>query len=332
MSILLFSDLHLDQWRQFSSVNENGFSTRLLEQIRVIHKVCEIAVTENVSDIIFLGDLFNSQGESLPKVVYNAAFHCLQELSKVKPLYIIVGNHDMYRKMHILSSYQEIRNVTIVDRPMFINRGGYQIDLVPWEQQMKVKSRGDILLGHCEVVGTNMGNAISKVGYNPEEFEGYSRIYLGHFHTRQHFNVPKCQEAMYIGSVMQNNYSDTDENKGITILNTADTHSKLLPILSPRFLKSEVSSKTGIDSFTGMVNSTSDYYRLVVRNSKLEIPKFDHRVQVEWDVKESANARMEIKSEESIKDIVYRFVETHKTALDKDRIKETLNNIMTGEW
>lgn len=335
MSILLFADLHLDQWRQFSVLTENGFNSRLLEQLKVINQVTKIAVDENVTDIIFLGDLINSQGESLPKIVYNAAFFVVNALSKVRPVKLIVGNHDIYRLMHILNPFEALTDVEVIDKTSFCHIEGKKIDMVPWECQLPKRDIGDILLGHCDVVGTKMGNTASKVGFNPGDFEGYERVYLGHLHTRQHFNVPRCKEAMYIGSVMQHNYADTDEAKGVTIISPANGWAdlcRLVPIASPRFLQSEVSTKTALGNFSSMVDSSPDYYRLIVRNSKLEIPKYDHRVQVEWDIKESANARMDIKAEESVKDIVYKFVETHNTKLDKKGIRDMIDHVMEGVW
>lgn len=293
--------------------------------------VADICQDENIRSIVFMGDLINSQAESLPKVVYNAAYFVVSTLAKIKPLYLLVGNHDIYRLMHILDSFESIPNVYIVSKTVSKNIDGVQIDMVPWEQQLP-KRRGDICLAHCEVKGSNMGGTVSKTGFDPGEFEGYDRVYLGHFHTRQHFNVPGCKEAMYIGSIMQHNYSDTNESKGVSIITSGPGLCNLAPIISPNFLKSEVSTKTALYNFNNMVDSSTDYYRLIVRNSKLELPKYSHRVQVEWDVKESANARMDVKAEESVKDIVYRFIETHKTELDKKNIRETLDSLMLGVW
>lgn len=330
MTILILADLHLDHYRQFSTVTESGLNSRLLSQLEVMREVCQIAKQGNVESIIFLGDLINSQGESLPKIIYNSVYLVLSKLAQVAPTYVLIGNHDVYRAMHILSAFTPIKDLTIIDKSLTMKLNGLNVDMVPWENRLP-KKHGDILFGHLETKGQDMGGIPSPVGFEKTDYFGYRKIYLGHFHTLHSFEVPGCTEAMYIGAVMQNSYSDTGEQKGVHILDK-DWNRTFVPIRSPLFLQATIASQEAMDNFMKNGHNDVDYFRLILRDPDIKLSKFDHRIQIEWDVMPTHEARMEIKESESLREITHNFINTSKTVLDKEAIKKQLDEIMEGVW
>jgi hypothetical protein len=86
---------------------------------------CENAKKERASHVIFLGDWFENRN-----AVNVLTLHFAQEACRLLndleiPVYIIIGNHDLYhrenRKVFSTKVFQEFKNITMVSEPTVVD-------------------------------------------------------------------------------------------------------------------------------------------------------------------------------------------------------------------
>jgi predicted MPP superfamily phosphohydrolase len=333
--IVMFSDLHLDNFRQFSTIDELGFNSRLLEQMRVVQRVVKylhsLKAAGKKITIVFLGDLINGQGESIHKTVNYVMHTVARQVADIAPTYMVVGNHDVYRNIHILQALEPISNLQYVDKTTAVNIDGYDIDIVPWNCEIPEK-RGDILMGHIPISGDEFVSVFDKNAIDRNMLHGYNMVFLGHYHTHHEFAVPGVQKAMYVGAIMANSFSDTLEDRGLTILD--DGRISFVPIPSPKFIERYVSTQEQMDSAIKEYNETDNYFRIIVTSPDVTIPEVGHRVQFEVNYKsvETVTRLAMPTTKETMRDLVHRVIDLSNTALDRDEIKAELDSVMKGVW
>lgn len=328
MSLVFITDLHLDNYRPFSKLAANGMNSRLLDQMNVIKDVSKAIEKLQPEAIFFLGDLFNGMTESLPKIIYMAGYLTAQAWSQVAPLYIIVGNHDIYRGMHVLSTFESLPNVHIVSSTVSIKADGYDIDLIPWNNPLP-EVHGDICAGHMEVFGAMMDAAYAcKGGVQPTIFKGYKYVMLGHFHNPQSFLVPGAIDARYIGSVMQTDRRRTSEGfMGLVGINNNEIVE--IPIESPRIYDLTATTTEELAVACETIDShPKDYFRLTLTSPELSYGSQTHRVSVEYHLPEIGSSRLQLESilyspnSTRLVSVVEKWIEQANTVLDKDELKK----------
>ena len=74
--------------------------------------------------IVHLGDLFDNRN-IIPINLLNYGMDIVEEISKIAPLHIIIGNHDLYSKsaseINSVRPFKYIPNVEIYDTPKVLN-------------------------------------------------------------------------------------------------------------------------------------------------------------------------------------------------------------------
>jgi len=289
----------------------------LLSQIVVINRVINLA--KEVDWIAFLGDFFNGQGESLSKILYNVGFSLIKDLQATKPTFILVGNHDLYRNTNILQSFGELPNVTLIDETVDIRLESCLITLVPYGG--RIPSSGNILFGHLGIEGVkSVTGGIIPGEVHPKELAGFEQVLLGHYHARQELG-----NIQYIGAVMQHSFSDIGNKCGVTIQNRDKF--KFIEVISPTFNHIIIKSKEDVDAFMENRNSRN-YYTLTVKDRKLELPSFDYRVVVEYDVEETVEGRLKQEKNETLETTIVNFIEKANTQVDKELAKKYITEIL----
>ena len=326
MKVLLWGDIQLDQYKAFSSLLPGGINSRLYDQILVVNQVKNLAKQEKVDAIIFLGDLINPMGEGLCKPVYNAVFYTASRLAAIAPSYFLVGNHDVYRGVHVLAALEAIENCYVVKDTSRITIAGEDIDLVPWNQPLPDKdNRSKILLGHIEIAGCQVHVGVPYVGgRNASDLEGYEYIYLGHFHTRQTIPVKGAREALYLGAVMACNFSDTPEQRGAYIFDSGNL--RFCPLSSPRFKTQSIASVEEFSNFIRTTKGTKDFWRVTIQHPDIKpdpIPGF----QFVYDIAPQHQGRMAIEKRETLMSIIKRFIQEANWAGDKDEATKFLEDL-----
>lgn len=295
--------------------------------MKVINQIGDIIEKTKEDEVVFLGDLINSFSDSLPKVIYNAAFYAIQLWSKNAHLYLILGNHDIYRNMHCFSAMEALPNCEVISSPTKVTIQGYKTDLVPWGYPIPDKNKGDILAGHIPIIGAWVSGDKKKradEGYSKENLFGYKYAFLGHFHERQQFEVSGGIYAGYIGSVIQINLaSSPTDHRGIVFLNS-NNQPLFYDIKSPKIEEIIIPTQEAADFFLRETYNNYDYFKLVITGIDVTLPSFDHRVVVEYDIAPSQTARIEETPNEDIREIIDKFIDQANTKLSKTEIKKYL--------
>uniref|UniRef100_A0A6M3IUG5 Putative calcineurin-like phosphoesterase n=1 Tax=viral metagenome TaxID=1070528 RepID=A0A6M3IUG5_9ZZZZ len=320
-NILIFSDLHLDNYRRFSTISNGGVNSRLLSQINVVGQVKRLAKKLKPEAIVFLGDLFNGQGATINKLLYLMGNNLVYSLQEEFPVYLIVGNHDIYVNTHILTPMAGMPNVRIVESTVDESLIGRRITMVPWCGV--IPRGGDVLLGHLDIDGVKTGIGYELPGtIHQKEVAQYNTVISGHYHTYQ--TLPP--NIVYCGAVMPISFGDVaDEDYGCLILDEDLKFTRSI-IDSPKFIPIIINTQQNIDKFAK--NRGNNYYRLTITDRKIVVPKFDHMVEVEWDVQEEMKARLDYEIDDPLEDILCKYIDQCNTQINKEEAKLVLRGIM----
>lgn len=179
---------------------------------------------EKDSLLFLLGDIFDNR-QLIDVNVMNKAIDIILQLSKILPVYILVGNHDSYKKyetdINSLAAFRFIPNVTVYEDPVIITNGKSGILVMPWigdqekEEQYAIANvdRAQYIFAHTDIAGFKYDNGknITK-GVNFVEMVGYKKILSGHIHKRQEIG-----HVHYIGSPYHTKRGDIGNKKAVYI-------------------------------------------------------------------------------------------------------------------
>ncbi len=272
--ILLIGDSHLslgypnsvDKWFK---IHQEYFQDFLLPLIK----------KELTSDdiIVHLGDLFDNRSV-VPINILNFAQNVLEEMAKICPVHVIVGNHDLYTKstndVNTVKLYKYIPNIFVYEEPTKIEFNGKSILMLPWVEKKKEQvsilkkfTGTDYLFCHSDLNGAKMH--LTSVAHknndkiDVEEFSGYKNVYSGHIHILQ-----RQKQFTFVGNIFEMDRNDRDNQKGIFILDTFDNSERFIENkISPRYKKIWVKTEEDILALDSV--STKDFIDLNISNSLL---------------------------------------------------------------
>lgn len=228
--------------------------------------------------ILHLGDLFDNRNV-IPINLLNYGMDVVEEISKIAPLHIIIGNHDCWSKssdeINTVRPFKWIPNVHIYDKTTQIEFNGLDLCLMPFiekrlEQIKLIKQyrECDYLFCHSDLNGCRMH--LTSVGHRNsdkidiEDFTSFKRVFSGHIHIRQ---VNKNFE--FIGSNFQMDRNDYGDQKGITVLDTNTGETEFIPnMVSPIFKKVRVVDEDGVQLLEEL-KDTKDYIDIAISNNLL---------------------------------------------------------------
>lgn len=318
MSWLIFSDMHLDKHKAFSTITNRGLNSRLVQQVDIIRQVKRILRKEKVTTVFFLGDLFNSLTENISKIVYNVAFYLVQNIAELAHVYLVTGNHDLYNNIHTFTPFSSIPGVEIISETTTITVDDKKIDIVPWNCEIP-KGKSPYCFGHFGIEGAVVGEGFNiDAEVSKEALKKYELVLSGHYHTRQKV----ANNAYHIGAVMSTSFKDSIEDKGVWLLE--DSKLRFVPIKSRKFCTVEVAYSDQIEQFITTTYNEYDYFRLLVKSDDLIIPEFKDNVIVKYDYDPRTPEEMEIPDTSEITSlipIISEFIDKSKTALDKTILK-----------
>lgn len=202
--------------------------------------------------LLHLGDLYENR-TSIEQHVNDIAVDVVEEISKILPFWIIVGNHDIYKKttneINALKNIKYLPNVKVFTKPEMIQIGSKKAFLMPWvgkkrtisEQEVIQKSGGgDYLFCHTDFRGAKFNRAVTiQDGLVIDEDFHYDRIFSGHIHMRQELFG---NQLTFVGTPYQITRADRDNQKGFYILDVESSKDKFIPNkYSPEFIKIHLS-------------------------------------------------------------------------------------------
>jgi DNA repair exonuclease SbcCD nuclease subunit len=223
VSILVFGDTHFKP-RDFEAGEE------------LIAKAHEVATQLTPTAIILLGDTMDTH-ETAKNAPWKQACRFIEGLSEIAPTYVIIGNHDLINQSqfltdnHFFDPLKKWPNVTIIDKPLAVQIGGYNIVLCPYvppgrfeealdmmaelggcEEEFDWRNETSCVFAHQEIEGVEYNGIVSTKG--DRWAEEYPPLICGHIHTP--FQIG--ENVFYPGSSRQ---VDSNENPDKRIWNVS---------------------------------------------------------------------------------------------------------------
>lgn len=207
---IIFNDAHLKTGNEQDVINS------------CLHMI-EYATSNNIKNLIFAGDLFDSRSFQRQAVLQAFDF-ILNEIEKADlTLYLFPGNHDktLYESYDsFLDIYKHYPNVEFNRELKVINLDGVSITLLPFFSDnmlipMLEKAEGtDVLISHFEMAGsTHLGKTSEKTSINQKLLSKFTKTYLGHYHNYHEIS----ENIVHLPSLRQSNFGENNV-KGFTIL------------------------------------------------------------------------------------------------------------------
>lgn len=205
-------------------IGDPHFQISNLKEVRRFIPLClEYATTSRWKAIVVLGDILHDH-ERLHTTALNIAVAFLNDLSKIAPVYALVGNHDLINNSQFLTSNHWMnglklnKNITVVDTVESREINGKRVIFVPYVQpgrfvealETKYKKEewkdADIIFAHQEFKGCKMGSLVSEEGDAWDEMWPF--VISGHIHSNQ---TPQCN-VYYPGSALQVAFGESEKN------------------------------------------------------------------------------------------------------------------------
>lgn len=228
--VLLYSDPHIHNHKQMDQ--------RLTDCLECLEWVFQTAKDRNVKDVICAGDLLHDR-KKISVYAYHQVYKIFSKFNDLKH-WLLLGNHDLwyYEKKDISSvmPFDGMPNVTVIDKPRTINISGMDFDFLPFTHDPisaiteSFSKKSKVMIGHIAVDGAVLNfhhNTQAEVSIeiendmvlvNKDIFNGYKRVFLGHYHGAQKLN----NTVEYIGSLLQLTFGEAFQEKHIILLDLDD--------------------------------------------------------------------------------------------------------------
>nr|QBK94062.1 MAG: DNA repair exonuclease [Pithovirus LCPAC406] len=163
--------------------------------------------------IINMGDTLHNHEKINVTILCNAN-DFLRELSKIAPLFVLIGNHDrsnntvFMNDVHPFNGLKGQDNITIVDKTNIWIYKGLTLGFIPYVSPGRFKEavgdiRYDIIFAHQEFKGSMLNTKIKSK--NGDIFND-SIVISGHIHGRH-----RLKNIYYVGSPMQQSFGEMGE-------------------------------------------------------------------------------------------------------------------------
>jgi DNA repair exonuclease SbcCD nuclease subunit len=227
----------------------SSLNSRLVDQLNILEWILNIAISENISNLVLTGDIFDDRRPSSTIISLFITW-----LNKVVDndinISIIMGNHDSIRSgvfqmsaLDIIAS-ADIEGVSIIKSITTLHTLGSSFTLIPFSDRRSydVNSNAEALsllqgklpyelaeidnknaklvIGHLAIegslpVGDEIDDATNEIFCPIEMFKGYDAAFLGHIHKYQ--IMSKTPFVSHIGSMDISDYGEQDHKKVIVI-------------------------------------------------------------------------------------------------------------------
>lgn len=263
---------------------------------------------------------------------------------------IIPGNHDTYFKnTNELNSLKELlghymNEVNIIMKPTVIDYDGLKFGFVPWicpdneeeTHEFLDKCSADVIGGHFELNGFDMMRGIPCTdGMTDEKLKRFEMVLSGHFHAKS-----TQDNIYYLGSQMEFFWNDCDDAKYFHVLDTETR--ELTPVRNPITLFERIYyDDTATDYLAMDLDYLDDKFVKVVVVNKSDGFIFEnfldrvqsrsiHELKVQEDFTEfvGENVNVEEVDIEDTTNLLNTYIDNVETALDKERIKKEMSNLM----
>lgn len=247
MKILITSDQHWYEFKEFDKLTEDGRSFRLSLYEKTHEFIRNYCGKHGIIHWIDAGDMFHSR-ESVSLPVLDALGKQLQKSKDVGiKMWFVKGNHDINNRvgsitsLNILSEYGNVIN----DRCICPLEGleSPTVHFIPWDQEINFEevinrcAKTNLVIAHRMINGAETNKIIlNGESIDNIDFEKFDYAFIGHVHKRQKIN----SNMMYVGNLLNSNFGEKTRG-GFLIY---DTDSKNVEVVenpfSPVFIKQDI--------------------------------------------------------------------------------------------
>ena len=233
--IVVISDIQLHCHQNWSTVEDNGLNSRLLDGISTLEQATELA---DGGMLVVAGDFFHDSRAIDIAVLHEAGKWINWARKRCDKIVIAAGNHDHSRKIGNIHSLETFRhsNVEIVDDwqsywlksgsgdkddyfsarspdPIFV--AAFTEDIDKLRKRLADQPDQSICLLHQDVKGGKMnGGRVCESGLTIGELERFKLVLLGHFHEPQEL----APNIHYIGSPYQIDKGEMGNENRVAVL------------------------------------------------------------------------------------------------------------------
>ena len=303
-----------------------------------------------IKNILHLGDYYEHRKFVNFKALNANRKHFLEPMRDAGiTMDIIPGNHDVYFKnTNELCSLKELlgyftSNVNIIMEPTVLDYDGLGVAVIPWinnsnyEKYTKwaMQCKAPILGAHLELKGFDMMAGMPNPhGMSADVFSRFEQVLSGHFHTKSHKD-----NVHYLGSQMEFTWADVDDPKYFHILDTETR--ELTPIHNPNTIYEKIwYDIDNMSQFADLRYLDNKFVKLIVVNKgdPYQFERFVDRIQnqkiyelkIAEDFSEflGDNVSDDEINLDNTETIVYNYIDSVHTDLDKERIKREISELM----
>lgn len=314
----------------------------------------EKTVYEQQADVVVIaGDLFHNHA-IIRSEVLNA---WLDYFNKSRIDHILLkGNHDETvagSGVHALNAFRKYANIVVVDKP-FVISGMPEMNrlaFIPYTHKQEEfmdalnmlagdYTKKTILFIHQTLVGAKYDNGY----YAPDGFDAsgvadYLKVISGHIHTYQEFG-----NVIYPGTPFAHGFVDTNQSKGLWVVDAATAELTLVPLDLPRYFTVELSTAGFFDYFSSKDKKEfgRHYFRVLLKDSKAAIRalqdssefkklKKDFRITIKAEYNDSVVTDIKITESLTPEKMMEKYIsDIMKTGLDKVKLTDMSLNLMRG--
>jgi DNA repair exonuclease SbcCD nuclease subunit len=198
--------------------------------------------------VIHCGDVFDAK-QNINTLVMNEALDIVKSISDICPVYIMLGNHDLYRKnnndINSCKFFRYMSGITLVDNTLTLDAvSNKKLFLMAWQntkQQQKdtlLSNMANYLFCHTDVNNIQYNSFIKITdGTPPAQFKNFDFTFTGHIHHRQELG----NSIFVMGSPYSMTMADVDNTKGFYLLDLeTDVFTFFENTISPVFRKFDI--------------------------------------------------------------------------------------------
>ena len=303
-----------------------------------------------ITKILHLGDYYDNRKTVNFKCLNHNRKIFLEKLREYGiTMDIILGNHDTYFKnTNTLNSLKELQGhymneVNIIEKPTVVNYDGLKVGLLPWiaddnrEESLEfIKNCNASILGaHLELQGFDMAKGMPCMdGMDRKYFDRFEMVLTGHFHAKSNQG-----NIHYLGAQMEFFWNDCGDKKYFHILDTETR--ELTPIHNPNTIYEKIwYDIDNMSQFADLRYLDNKFVKLIVVNKgdPYQFERFVDRIQnqkiyelkIAEDFSEflGDNVSDDEINLDNTETIVYNYIDSVHTDLDKERIKREISELM----
>ena len=306
-------------------------------------------IENDIKHILHLGDYYDNRKTINFKALQHNRKIFLEPMRELGiTMDIIPGNHDVYYKnTNELNALKELQGhymneVNLVMKPTVVDYDGMAIALVPWINTQNEKEsleflancKADIVGAHLELQGFEMSKGMPCMeGMDRKHFDRFDMVMTGHFHAKSTQN-----NIHYLGSQMEFFWNDCNDPKHFHILDTETR--ELTPVVNPITIYEKIYyDHENMRKFKDLKYLDNKFVKVIVTNKgdPYEFERFIDRVQsqkihelkIAEDFKEFTGENVSDNvSVDDTETLVYDYVDSVNTDLDKGRIKKEISYLM----